>query len=231
MPTFSQIATVVSRKLIDPNNTAVALADVKQAINDAQRFWRYRRFWFNEDSTVFNFVAGNPYVCEDGVSPPAEFAGAPSLPSDFLSEFPEAGFVIRYSNVSYPMTKVHPRDYDAANVSAIGIPSIYTWRKGRFEFYYYPNIDYTCNCYYFKDYADLVADGDTNDFTEYADQLLIYEALSRLSGEDRQDLQMDNSYAAKADREYANLERQTFKKTASGKLEVNSILDSTFSNY
>lgn len=224
MPTFAQLKTIVSRKLIDPNNTAISASDVGQAINDAIRFWRYRRFWFNESSTTLTMDINDPFVLGYG-NTNSSYPLAPVLPSDFLEELPKDGFVIQYSNLSYTMNKVHPREYDNQNVRGQGLPYCYTWRNGNYEFYWYPNLAYTLSVYYFKNYVDLVSDNDNNDFTNLADQLVIYEALSRLSGEDRQDLEMNNSYAAKADREYSNLERRTFKKTASGKLSVDSILD------
>lgn len=210
MPTFAQLRAKVSKKLIDPNNTAVSVADVGDAINDAIRFWQYRRFWFNEASTTTTLIVNNEII--------------PGIPSDFLYEDEENGFVIPYANISYTLKKKPPKVLDGISTNAQGLPFIYTWRNGQYEVYYLPNLAYTLNIYYIKSYSDLSADGDNNDFTNKADQLITYEALSRLSGEDRQDLQMDNTYAAKADREYKNLCSRTFQQTASGYLTVETIL-------
>ena len=211
MPTFAQIRTKVSRKLIDPSNTAVSVADVGDAINDALNFWKQRPLWFNQKTATTTLVIGDPVI--------------PGMPSDFLFEDSENGFVIPYQNITYTLEKKPPKIYDAVSIAgALGLPSIYTWRNGVYSVYYNPNLAYTLNIYYTADYTALSADSDNNDFTNYADQLLMYETLSRLSGEDRQDLQMDNSYAAKADREYNNLTMRSFRQKATGYLTINTIL-------
>lgn len=210
MPNFAQLKAIVSRKLIDPSNTAIAAADVGAAINDAIHFWRNRRFWFNEGSASIPLNAGNPLI--------------PNLPADFWYEVPKNGFVIAFNGLSYTLRKVTPLEYDATNVGGLGLPDCYVYRNGGYSIYPIPNLNYTLNCYYLKNYADLANDSDSNDFTNLADQLLIYEALSRLAGEDRQDEAMGNNYAIKADREYKNLVSRTSKQTETGTLAVQTIL-------
>lgn len=212
MPTFGQLKTLVARKLLDPNYQAVTASDVGDAINDAIRYWKYQRYWFNEASTQVQLSTGVGNITN-------------LIPADFLYEFPENGFVIPYSNINYALFHKSPQIFDAVSISnAVGIPYIYTFRNQNYEIYFNPQLDYLMNIYYIKDYTALSADSDNNDFTNLADQLIIYEALSRLTGEDRQDLQMDNSYAAKADREDKNLKQRTFKQTGSGENTVHSIL-------
>lgn len=213
MTTFASLKTTVSRKLQDPNNTAVSAADVGTAINDAINYWKFRRFWFNEASSLNNVL-------------PAQTSDITSLlPSDFLVELPENGFTIPYSQITYPLEKVSPQQFDDDSIdNGYGLPFEYTWRAQKYYIYFSPQITYALNIYYLKDYDALSGASDTNDFTEFADQLIIYETLSRLSGEDRQDLQMDNTYAAKAEREYTNLTQRSFKQTGSGRLDVDTIL-------
>lgn len=212
MPTFSELRTKIARKLIDPNNTAVSAADVGGAINDALRFWKQRRLWFNESSTQITLAENVNTIS--------------GLPADFLYELPENGFVIAdISGIFWPLQKVQPHHFDySSNANAIGRPFIYTWRNGTFAIYYKTNISYPLNVYYVRNYDPLVNDGDNNDFTNYADQLLIYEALSRLSGEDRQDLEMNNAYAAKADREYESLLQRSRRTVGTGHLSVQTII-------
>lgn len=213
MPTFGELKTIVSRKLQDPTNTAVSSSDVGQAINDALRYWKFQRFWFNEaaDTTVL------PNGQRDITS---------LLPDDFLYEFPENGFVIPYAQISYAINKVSPQIFDSISIrDAKGIPYIYTFRNQSYFIYFAPQQDYDLNIYYIRDYDSFVDNSDTNAFSENADQLLIYEALGRLTGEDRQDLEMNNTYFAKADRESKNLKQRTFKQTGSGSLTVYTILE------
>lgn len=210
MPTFGALKIKASKKLLDPSNTAISISDVGDAINEALSYWKNSRFWFNERSTTVTLNVNDPII--------------PSIPTDFLYEISDNGFVINYNNLSYTLAKVHPREYDARNIKGIGLPDIYTWRDGRYEIYYLPNIPYQLSIYYIRDYDDLSDDADTNDFTDKADRLLYYDALSRLFGEQRQDQTMASYYKARAEDEAANLFARGFNQTASGNLSVDTIL-------
>lgn len=210
MPTFAQIRSKVSKKLIDPNNTAISVADVGDAINDAIRYWKHKPFWFNQATGSVALMAGG--------------TGGLSLPSDFLYENSENGFVIYDNGVTTSLVKRTNYDFDVdAATGGQGTPYIYTYRHGGYELYYIPDQAYTLVVYYTRDYADLSADGDANDFTNYADQLVMYEALGRLSGEDRQDLDMNNTYMAKADREYRTLLARTTEQAATGSMSFDTL--------
>lgn len=212
MPTFGALKTTVSRKLLDPSHTAVSASDVGDAINDAINYWKYHRLWFNEAFEQVTLTVGEGDITS-------------LIPSDFLYEFPENGFVIPYDQITYALVKKSPQIFDAISVTAgYGLPYIYTWRAGSYNIYFNPQLAYLLNIYYVRDYVPLVADGDDNDFTNLADQLIIYEALSRLTGEDRQDLQMNNTYSAKADREFKNLQQRSFRQSGSTCLTVDTIL-------
>ena len=209
MPTFAQIRTKVSKKLIDPNNTAISAADVGDAINDAIAYWKHKTFWFNQSTgtTRLDSSAGT--------------SGGLEMPEDFLYEDLNSGFVIYDAGNRYILQKKTNFDFDVhAQGDVTGVPSIYTYRYGAYEIAPAPDQDYVLTIYYTQDYDPLVADSDTNDFTEYADQLITYEALGRLSGEDRQDLEMNNTYMAKADREYRSLMSRTAMQTATGTLSI-----------
>ena len=211
MSTFAELKAKTSRKLIDPNGTAVSAANVGDAINDAIKFWKYKRFWFNEDTATTTLVIGSATI--------------PNFPTDFLFEDEENGFVIPYNQISYTLKKKHPKVFDNISIqNALGLPFIYTWRNGVYSVYFNPNIAYTLNIYYIKNYVDLVNDADFNDFTVYADQMILYEALSHLNGEDRQDTTMGDSYFAKANREFQNLNARSLKQTATGSLTVETII-------
>lgn len=210
MPTFAELKGRVAQALLDPNNAAISDADVGQAVNDALRYWRYRRFWFNSAKVDLTLVAGNPVV--------------PNVPADLLFEMAKFGLVVKYNQLSYPLRKVLPHEYDAQNNEAQGLPEIYTWRNGQFELFWYPNQAYTLTLNYVKDYAPLVNAADNNDFTNQADSLLIYEAASRLYGTLRQDRQKADDYLRDAMREYDNLCIKTGKQTGSGSLAVDTII-------
>jgi len=210
MPTFGELKAKVSAKLLDPNHTAISALDVGDALIDSLRYWKQHRFWFNEAHATTTLTYNNPVVS--------------GIPSDFLYELPDNGFVIEFNNLSYKLAKRKPDEYDFVSIKGIGLPYIYTWRFGRFEVYFYPNIAYTMHIYYVKDYADFSADGDENDFTTNADRLLYYEALTRLYGEQRQDDQRAAYYRGMVQQEAAGLVTRSNKNVASGRLSIESII-------
>lgn len=222
--TFGSLQTKISKKLIDANQTAIAGADVADALNDALHYWKQKRFWFNEGQATLTMDINDPYVLGYG-NTNSDYPNAPVLPSDFLYEFDKDGFVIPYSKLKYRFEKVPPAAFDDADIQGIGIPYIYTFRNGNYEFYFYPNLAYSLTVNYVKDVADMVNQNDTNVFTVNADRLLMYEALSHLYGENRQDESQGGLYAGKADREARLLKTRSSNNNASGNLSVSSILD------
>lgn len=224
-PTFGSIKTKISRKLIDAAQTAISDSGVGDALNDALRYWKQKRFWFNEGQGFLTMDVNDPYILGPGNSAPAGYPGAPSLPADFLYEFEKDGFVISYSKLFYRFRKVPPGEFDSANIQGQGIPYIYCFRNGNYEFYYYPNLAYSMTVNYLKDVADMVNAADTNIFTANADRLIMYEALAHLLGEDRQDDKSESNFFAKVDREYKLLKARSARGIASGHLSVSSILD------
>lgn len=222
--TFGSLQTKISKKLIDANQTAVSGADVADAINDALHYWKQKRFWFNEAQTTLTMDVNDPYVLGYG-NTNSTYPNAPVLPSNFLYEFDKDGFVIPYSKLKYRFRKVAPAEFDDADIQGIGIPYIYCYRNGNYEFYFYPNLAYSLTVNYVTDVVDMVNASDTNIFTINADRLLMYEALSHLYGENRQDMDQGMGYAGKADRESRLLKTRSSNNNASGHLSVSSILD------
>jgi len=210
MATFGDLKTSISKRLQDTQGTAVSTSDVADAINSALKFWKKQKFWFNEESAVLTMTEDSALIS--------------GLPDDFQFELPESGFVIENSQIKYRLKKVPPTQYDYEDIEGNGIPDIYTWKAGSFFVYPYPQEAYSLNVHYIKDYDDLSGDSDTNDFTEYADQLIMYEALSRLHGELRQDEKMEAYYSARAQNEFSSLASFGKRKNGSGQLTIETIL-------
>lgn len=209
--TFAQLQSRVSKRLLDTSNTAVALSDVQDAINDAIKAWKYKRFWFNEGYSTVTLVASDPIIYLTSIT-------------DFLIELPGIGFTIIYNNCRYKLTKKRPDFYDNENTQATGRPYIYTWRGGQYLCYFYPDQAYTLGVKYLKEYTALSGNADYNDFTNNADDLIMYDALAKLHGEIRQDEKMESYYTARTENEYNRLLSVTRKFTASGSLDVDTIL-------
>lgn len=211
MATFGSIKTDVSEMLLDPSNTAVSESVVANAINQAIAYWKFRRFWFNTVNDSATLTAESPVI---------------PLPSDFLVELPmNDGFVIEYSSMRYPLIKKNPRDYDEIYLSnGFGLPRIYTQKSGVYYCYFIPDQNYTIRRWYLKDYSSLSSDSDTNDFTDYASQLITYWALSKLYAERRQDDKMEAYYSARAQDEYKNLQVRSEKANGTGHITIHSFL-------
>jgi hypothetical protein len=213
MATFGEMQTYVSARLLDVNNIAVSASSVAGAINDAMRYWKYRRFWFNTADTTVTLVAEDPTIYLDSVT-------------DFLVEMPmDDGFVIEYSGMRYPLQKRNPRDFDNIYLTqGYGLPEIYTIKSGVYSCYSIPDQAYDCRVYYLKQYTDLQANSDTNDFTDNANRLLCLWALANLHAELRQDDKMEAYYRAAAKDEYAQLGVMNMKVNSPGHLTLHSYL-------
>jgi hypothetical protein len=211
MVTLAEMQVSIAARLIDTSNTAVPLESVTSAINTAVDFWKLRRFWFNTAEDIGVLTLQDPVI---------------TLPSDFLSEIPDlAPFVIDYSSMHYVLDKKLPWQFQNVYLdNGYGLPQIYARIANEYRCYPIPDQAYTLITRYQKDYVPLVLDADSNDFTIYADQLIMYEALGRLMGELRQDEKMETYYRAAAEREYINLGNRTRKMNASGFVALHSIL-------
>jgi len=211
MATFASIRADISKRLLDVNNTAVSLADVGNAINDAISYWKYRRFWFNEvyDSAVLTI--------NDGTIP---------LPTNFLVPVTDTdGFNIEYNQTRYPLQKISSQQYDAGFASnAFGRPLYYARMGGSYEVLPLPDLAYPINRRYLKEYVALSGDMDVNDFTVYAPRLIMLHTLANLIAEFRQDEKMETYYRTAAMNEYNNLCLMGDKSNKTGSLTIHSNL-------
>lgn len=221
---FGQLQTRVAARLIDPSSVAVSLANVQQAINDAISFWKTRMFYFNQNAVNITLDVNDPFILGYGNSN-ALYPNAPVLPQDFLFEDPDNGFTIPYNNLTYKIEKISQQRYDNANIRGVGLPYIYCYRQGNYEIYFYAQIAYTCRVNYYKDYQPLVNPNDTNDFTNYADKLIEYDAIGRILADLRLDDDRAAKFSARADAEYTNLKSRSRKQNATGHLEVDCLLN------
>lgn len=210
MANLGTLVTRVSARLKDPNFTAVSRAEVVNVINDAIGFYGNNRFEFNEFEETVNLTTGNPLLTLTTNTSPERI-------------FNTNGIVINYGKIRWEVKKVSSQEYDALNVEGLGIPFAWTWRNGKYLVYYYPSADYQAIVRGLKAYAPLANDSDSNDFTVNADRLLLYETLSRLSAEFRQDDKMEAYYTAAAKREYASLQQSKRQHVGTGRIQVGEL--------
>lgn len=211
MATFGDIQTAVSKRLLDPQNTSVSLSDVANSINDAIRYWKFRRFYFNEVADSVTLTEQDPVI--------------PMIGDYLVSTQDDDGFNIEYSNQRYPLRKISQQVFDAIYLTnGYGIPQFYCRVADEYQLYPLPDRAYTLNRHYLKDYADLVNTSDENDFTIYAERLITLQACQDLTFELRQDTKMGDYYKLRVDDEYRNLRVMGNKANGAGKLTLHSKL-------
>lgn len=212
MANLGAIQSYIAKRLIDPSGTAVSAVDVIDGINESVRYWKFRRFWFNEVNDTATLTAGS-----------ASFP----YPDDFLvPALKDDGFAIEYGNIRYPLSKVVKQVYDNLYIAnAQGLPRWYArCADDEYQCFPIPNIAYTVQRHYLKDYVDLANNDDTNDFTDYAERLVKLWTLANLTQELRQDTDQATYYREAAENEFRNLQKMTSKSNGSGKLVLHSNL-------
>lgn len=210
MATLAEIRTRVAEVLQDPNFTSISSASVNAVINDSLRYFKYRRYWFNEAKTTLSLNIADPLLY--------------GIPSDFLCELEKGGLSIYYSQRYFPLEKIPTEVYDLHNIQGRGRPYVYTYRNQQFEVYFYPDLAYDLILRYLKNYDTLVYDEDQNDFTIYADLMIRYDVLSRIYAEYKQDDKMESYFTAKRNDEERNLLKRSNALTGSGTLTKDSFI-------
>lgn len=210
MGTLGSVAIAISRRLFDENNTAVTPVEVREAINEAVKKWKVKRFWFNSTEAPLSIQTGDVFV---------------TLPNDFQMVVPRNAFTIQFSGFTYQVKKYSPLRFDAIDSTSItGRPLRYVIRDGYLEFSPAANQAYPGTLYYIREYPDLATDGSadaqTNDFLTNAEMLIRSEALSQIHGELRQDEKMEKRYTDRTQAEYNVLRDRTANMFRTGTLTI-----------
>ena len=210
MATFGAVKTAIARRLLDEENTAVTDVEIGEAINEAIKKWKSKRFWFNTTEFALAIAAGETSL---------------TLPTDFLIEIPRNAVIVYENGEKRQVKKVSPTVFDGyGNDQSTGLPRIYTNRDGVLEIFPAANIDYSGKLYYLREYTEFATDGtqddETNDFLDEGCQLIQNEALSNLFGELRQDDKMEDRYAKRTQTEHNTLIARTNSLLRSGTLTI-----------
>lgn len=214
MATLAQIRERVSRKTKDRDNTALSAPEVDFEINRAVEFYSNQRFWFNEDLADITLTAGNQVI--------------PSIPSDLSSELQVNAITLIDDQVKVNLIKLLPSEFVERDDDQTGRPYFYTYRDGQYLLLPTPNEAYPIKLRYLKTYADLVADGDTNDFTINAPQLIMLHAIKNIYAEDNEDSARGQYYQSLEDRELRMIKKRTDQRNSTGYLYNHSILETTY---
>ncbi len=160
--TFLQMQT----RIADDLDRSDLNTQIKKAINRAIIHYQTEPFWFKETSSSFSAVSGQEeYVMGTG-----------SVPTDIeMIDIVEC----QYNGTKTTMTQITPFELEAKqSLQATGIPDEYAQYQNRFKLYPIPNqTGITILIKYTKNYTELSADADTNDWLTYAEDLI--EAKAR----------------------------------------------------
>lgn len=218
MATLSQLRTRIAAKLSDGTLLRPDATEIDQAVNAAIDFYENKYFWFQEALAALSTIVDDPILG--------------GIPSDFKFQQHPNSLVLLNNNFRYPLQHVTPIELDQlSNDVSTGLPSVYTYRTGQFELYQIPQEIYTVNLYYYKTYADLVADGDSNDFTTKAERLIEYKTLLDLIGDYKPEDERYILYTAKVKEEYDIIENETYNRTSTGRLTTENIAEYSSGNY
>jgi hypothetical protein len=163
MSTFAQMKT----RIADDIKRSDLTTQIGVAINRAIEFYEKERFFFNETSGTFSTVANQE-----------SYGSADSIPST-IAEIDEVTLTQSSTNI-FPLDKTSfgsIRGLNSGGTTSTGVPLDYAYYMEKFWLSPIPNGIYTVTVYFKKNYAQLSADGDTNDFTEEAEDLI--EARAR----------------------------------------------------
>lgn len=200
--------TRVTSRLKDPSFTSVTRAEIIAVINKAIEFYTEETFFFNDFTETVTLTQNDPALPALVTNP------NPTL------IFEKGGIVINYAQNRWPLTKVAVNEYDVMNVEGRGIPYAWTYRAGGWLLYYYPDAAYEAIIRGLKSYNPLVNDSDTNDFLNEGENMILYDVLSRLYAEFRQDDKMEPYYSARAESEKVRLKRKTHRLRRTGRLQI-----------
>lgn len=155
-------------RIADDLNRTDLTEQIKKAINRAIQRYQKKKFWFQETTASFSLVAGQEVYVFGVGSVPSDIQDITSLTLE------------RTANDDYPIYRTTFQEIRRLNDTqgtSTGTPNLWTLYNESFYFSPVPNDTDTINLYYYQNYADLVNDADTNDFTNNAQDLI--EARAR----------------------------------------------------
>lgn len=211
MATLAEIRDNVLAKLDDGSVQRPDSSQVVAQINSTIDYYENDAFWFTQDIATLQTTPGSRILA--------------GIPPDFKMVVEPNALVIIQGNIKYPLVHTTPLAFDTLDVDAQGRPVWYTYRDGNFELYYIPDQAYDVRLFYRKFYSDLVNDSDTNDFTDFAPRLIEYRTLSDLLFDYREDEERGAIYARRAAEERTQIQAETYNRTATGNLSIESIVD------
>ena len=229
MATIDAMTTEIRRYLGNQDATAITDAVIFAAINSAIDMLELENPWFAVAETNFVLDSEEPDITTNA-----------GWPTDFLSELPEGGLSLDFSDTFEPLTKIGVREYNLRDDQSTGTPHWYTVKDDSIHVLPYPDTSvYTLYLTYYKTQSDL-ATGQSNDYTANGVfyRCVKYMATADLQYDERNDKEKYAIYMARAgfDPESgrflpgglaSKLNRLTNQKRSGGRIVPNGVLAET----
>jgi hypothetical protein len=204
MANFGELKAQIASDLRRSNLTS----EIATAVLDAIRDHDTERFWFNETATYsLSTVAGTDTYTLAAQAPIQEF-----IKIDRVK--------VQVGNTWYDLDEETWDEMDQLYATpTFGQP--FRWAfQGADQFRIYPTPQAVYSLQIFGHYrmVPLVNDGDTNDWTSRAQNLIRYTALKRLFAYPIRDMQQQQSADASGMRELEYLRRETERRARSGEM-------------
>lgn len=210
MPTFADLQNRIADELggrtdLLAPSPSMTYSPIQLAIQDAVSYWENERFYFNEYRTAgaFNTVKGQEFYTV------SDWADIPLIQHiDKLSVLISGN---RY--FMWPRTEQYMEDI-SINPSWQGQPVDYSYYNLQLRFYPIPDNVYPVNVLGTKKFAQLIANNDTNVWTNDAEMLIRATAKQYLYRDTILDDVKAKSMENSADQQFSSLKGGTFKKSA-----------------
>ena len=207
MATFLEMTTTIADML----NRSDLSTQIKDEINNAiGYYYEAFRFWFQEKIGTFATIASQQaYGTADGT------------PTDINEiDYVKIAYASNWNKELMRVTYQEIENYNIGNYT--GKPEKFAIYQEKFYLWPIPDAAYTVTVAYTQTYSELSADADTNDFTNYATELIQYRAISAIY----ENYLFDNNEAdRKRVREIEQLNRlvrKTEKYISSGQITATS---------
>lgn len=185
---------------------------IRAKINDAIRFHKRKRFWFNTVSETLTLTADSPTV--------------PATSVTKLYELTPAGLAVVVNDIKYTLTKITAEDYDAMDFGSSGIPCVYTEKEGTLVVYPYPQEAYSLVIRFVRDITDFTTATDADDstsnvWTTNAELLVKDTALMYIYASIKRDQKgMAQIYTAKVVDDLKELRAINYRRVGKSEVEI-----------
>jgi predicted HTH transcriptional regulator len=201
----------VRNRIQDDIDRTDLTSQVTDFVNRAIKFYEKENFWFTETSTTFVTVAGTETYTLSAIA-----TNIKNILRVEIQDSSNSTYELELRDINY----IRNQNTTTTNN---GKPTDYCLYTGSMYLSRVPNAVYTIRVFYRKDYPALVNTTDTNDYLDYAEDLIEMRAEGRLYRR----VILDEARAAGCDAEEA-MHLQQLRELNNAKRATNSLKPTQF---